>query len=83
MPLGQLEWRTWEEKIGEEVGRTVAPPSWSWSGWMGQVSYSLATESIEPTLRDIEPLVKDYVVEWEGRKMVLERRSSAMWSEKT
>ncbi|ORY10633.1 heterokaryon incompatibility protein-domain-containing protein [Clohesyomyces aquaticus] len=76
-PLETLRRRTWHQDSPD--GPLVSPPSWSWFGWVGQVSYSEDAVGFQPSLQRLEPLVKSYVLQAGGRHFELSREHSPIW----
>lgn len=82
LPHGQLERRSWQSEHGQ---RSVAshPPSWSWYGWVGQISYSCYTYLHEPFLHNLRPRVDQYTLYTKQGKLMFNRRSADIWHAST
>ncbi|ERF75120.1 hypothetical protein EPUS_07809 [Endocarpon pusillum Z07020] len=77
LPHGQLQRRRWH-KHGD--GSTVvSPPSWSWFGWLGKVSYAAYTYHSKLAFTSIRPRILAFTIEADGKSFPIHRQPSAIW----
>jgi hypothetical protein len=74
IPSGKMERRKWTI-----AGELVGPPSWSWFGWEGQVSYSFKPEELRVPLREIQPLVESFCIQSDVGTYHTHRKPSEIW----
>ncbi|KAK0105544.1 hypothetical protein ONS95_004096 [Cadophora gregata] len=77
LPRGQLKRRMWKSSDGREV----RPPSWSWLGWEGQVSYGFYEYLHKPLFLRIQPRIEEITLQVGQERVQIRREQSALWHE--
>jgi hypothetical protein len=75
-PNGPLSRRRSTTRTGSSA--FIVPPSWSWIGWVGQVSYTPYTGLGLPLLRGIRPRIETFDV---SNGTTIRRKASQIWHE--
>ncbi|KAG4438463.1 hypothetical protein IFR05_006073 [Cadophora sp. M221] len=75
VPKGQLKRRSWIDGEGEEV----KPPSWSWMGWEGQVSFACYTYLHRVFFLRLRPMIEGYVIRIGEERIEMDREQSKVW----
>ncbi|KAH6705438.1 heterokaryon incompatibility protein-domain-containing protein [Leptodontidium sp. MPI-SDFR-AT-0119] len=75
VPKGQLKRRSWIDGRGKEV----RPPSWSWMGWEGQVSFACYTYLHRVFFLRIRPRIDSFVTRIREERIEVYREPSELW----
>ncbi|KAF7504250.1 hypothetical protein GJ744_002508 [Endocarpon pusillum] len=81
LPHGQLQRREWRKYADDST--VVSPPSWSWFGWLGKVSYAAYTYHSKPAFTSIRPKIRVFTIEADGTSFPIHRQPSAVWHTET
>ena len=81
LPHGQLQRREWH--IHADDSTVISPPSWSWFGWLGKVSYAAYTYHSKLAFTSIRPKIQVFTIEADGKSFSIQRQPSSIWHTET
>lgn len=77
LPHGQLQRRKWH--LHADDSTIISPPSWSWFGWLGKVSYAAYTYHSRLAFTSIRPKIQAFTIESDGKSFPIQRQPSSVW----
>jgi Heterokaryon incompatibility protein (HET) len=77
LPHGQLQRREWH--IHPDESTVISPPSWSWFGWLGKISYAAYTYHVKLAFKCIHPRIQAFTIEVDGKSFPIHRQHSTIW----